>query len=478
MIDDDTVDVALDEKTDSNLIWYLADSMFDLTLENIPEAARQQSGWCLLDTLGCMVAGENHPYANAFKEGEENLFANEGLGRMIGDARQWAFQGDIFELNDLVGGHASIGAVSAILSYGLHKPSVTISDLLLSIAIAVETTTRLFEAHSWQKKPYADSGFVGTSILSAIGVAAGLGKLERLPRQQYREALAIAVALAEWGPSEVIFGQGGTIKPAQFGAGPAEVGHRAVAMAKTGITGPPQILDSPMGFFSAIATGYDIDLVLGGSGWRMEQAQRKLHACCGYIHSSLEALQDLRNQGHDLSQAKTITVEIPPAVFEAVAKEQHPQSENDARFHLRYMTGLVVSGADEYPIQTRHSTGYQEYLEHPHVIDAMKKVRLEILAEVPQQEGNRFNSSRIRADFGPGQTIATATCNSPRGTFRNPLTAEDLADKFRNLSAGTISNPQIERLIQGFITQSDLGGIEQQLLQDLREVLRELSGAQ
>lgn len=455
------------------LIWQLADTMFSLELGDLPEAARQQAAWCLVDTLGCIVSGAGHPDAQAFDLAEAAVFAPAGPGRAIRDARRWAFQGDVFELNDLVGGHASIGTVSALLAEAFHCPDIGLEELVFATAVGVETTTRLFEAHSWEKKAYADSGMVVTSILSSVGVAAGLGRLLGLDRREYREALAIACATASWGPSEVIFGQGGLVKPAQFGAGPAEAGHRAVLMARAGITGPPKILESPMGFFAAAAYGFDRDMVLGGSGWRIEHAQRKLHACCGYIHATLDALQDLRGQGHDLTRATRIEIEVPAAVYEAVAKDRDPLSANDARFHLRYIAALVVAG--HYPIRPGHSTDYAAYLHDPAVTSAMRRITLGVMNKVPRQEGNRFNSSRVVVEIGEQGMTVEAACDAPRGTFRNPLTATELASKFLDLASPRIGEKVSGRLANALIHGQVVAEQDIHPLEDLRWALHQLS---
>lgn len=470
---------ALAQHESQPLIWQLADSMFEVRAEDLAEKTWQEAEWCVLDTLGCIVSGTEHPDALAFDRAEAPVFASEGPGAVIRDARRWAFQGDIFELNDLVGGHASIGTVSLLLAEALHNQQIRIKDLVLAAAVGIETTTRLFEAHSWEKKAYAETGIVVTSVLSSVGAAAGLGRLLGLNRDEYRQALAIACATAGWGPSEVIFGQGGLIKPSQFGSGPAEIGYRGVLKARAGLTGPPRVLESPMGFFATVAYRYDRDLLLGGSGWRLEHAQRKLHACCGYIHATLDALNDLRCQGHNLSRVARIVVEVPPAVFEAVAKGQDPVSANDARFHLRYIAALVVAG--HYPIRPEHSSGYANFLGKQDIIESMSKIELRTLEDVPKQEGNRFNSSRVTVQHEDPKHTATTVCDTPRGTFRNPLSAAELTNKFMDLTAPHISADMASRLIS-VLTQDTDTLSEESAAQgpdphdDLRQMLRQLTG--
>ncbi|MEQ9022949.1 MAG: MmgE/PrpD family protein, partial [Pseudomonadales bacterium] len=95
----------------------LANFVFDLAPAHIPDVVTKQARLCILDTLGCMIAGSQTKEARALLEVEH---ASHGKGdstvagssrRLSSDAaaRVNAYMGDIFELNDLISGHASIG---------------------------------------------------------------------------------------------------------------------------------------------------------------------------------------------------------------------------------------------------------------------------------------------------------------------------------------------------------------------------------
>src|SRR5690606_6052815 len=124
-------------------------------------------------------------------------------------------------------------------------------------------------------KPYPDCGIVAVSIQSSIGAAAAAGLLCKREPGQLQQALAIAGTLSSWGPAEVIFGNGGTIKPVLFGACPADAAVRAVAYARQGLTGPPHLLDSRIGLFATIAHAYDDDVLRDQSHWHLLAPQRK-----------------------------------------------------------------------------------------------------------------------------------------------------------------------------------------------------------
>lgn len=410
----------------------LADVMFDATVDSLPEGVLAEGQRCIVDTLGCIVAGAVHPDSMRVRNAESTLFSERPLGRTLSRARSMGYAGDVLELNDLVGGHASIGTVSAVLAHAMSNPCLA-EEAVLAAIVGIETTSRLFDAHSWNKKPYSENGTVVTSVVSSIGVSAAVAKLRGLPRDQFRQALLIASATAGWGPSEVIFGQGGSIKSSQFGAGPAEIGLRAVELARNGVSGPPRILESKMGFFNSVATEWDPGTLTGGNGWRILLAQRKLHACCGYIHSTLDALKEIdADQDGTLHLAKRIVCRVPSFVHEAVAKSVPPHSENDARFHLQYMAAVVASGS--YPIRPVHSVEFEKLLNRE-LRSILSRIEVEILQEIPAQDGNRFNSAEVWVHWESHE--AHAVCHWPRGSLGVPLTDEDLREKFIHLLAQT-----------------------------------------
>ena len=83
---------------------------------------------CILDTLGCIIAGSVLPEPRQMLEAEVAVIGEFTTGNgctvfgshirlpVTSAARANAFAGDQLELNDLLGGHASIGVVNAALS--------------------------------------------------------------------------------------------------------------------------------------------------------------------------------------------------------------------------------------------------------------------------------------------------------------------------------------------------------------------------
>src|SRR5690349_4698959 len=97
---------------DRDLTDELASYAAGLRLAEAPEVVRQQARLCILDTVGCVVAGARvddwKPLMAAETADHDRPQATViGTGkRLTADAaaRVNAYMGDIFELNDLIGG--------------------------------------------------------------------------------------------------------------------------------------------------------------------------------------------------------------------------------------------------------------------------------------------------------------------------------------------------------------------------------------
>lgn len=420
--------------SDLSAIHRLAHFTHGLDLRRVPAEVRRQGALTFLDTVGCMIAGSGAEETSLLIAAEAGEGAS-GPASVIGSslrlptrsaARINGYMGDIFEVNDLTGGHAGIGNVAAALA-AAEEVGASGRDLLAALICGVETTTRIYKAFYPHMKPYAECGMVPVGVPSSVGSAAVAGRLFRLDRRQMREALAIAAALAGWCPAETIFGQGSTIKPMLFGGSPASTGLMAARYARAGLTGPPAILESPIGYFATVAQTFDPEALEDGA-WGLAEPRRKLHACCGYIHSAVDAIVRLRAADPEgLASATSIRAAMPGYVMPAVGKTALPRTANEARFNARYCLALAASGTD--PIVPDHSERFAEHLGRPAVARAWD--RIEIAAD-PSLD--HYHQAVVRLFNAGGQTGETRV-EAPRGSPNNPLSDEAVIAKFDGLAS-------------------------------------------
>src|SRR4029453_8611449 len=115
-------------------------------------------------------------------------------------------------------------------------------------------------------------------------------------------------------------GEGGSAKPLLFGAQPALAAITAARHALAGMTGPLRILESPVGYFSTVAADARLDTSAWGVRWALESPRRKLHACCGYLHATLDAAAKLRQRIGMAWEGGMLEVAIPAYPAEVVKK--------------------------------------------------------------------------------------------------------------------------------------------------------------
>jgi 2-methylcitrate dehydratase PrpD len=423
----------------TSLLDSLARFTTTLDLKRVPDSVRRQAGLCVLDTIGCMLAGADTP------EGAMLLDAESGSGggphaRVIGRAqalpiesaaRVHGYWGDIFELNDLIGGHASIGNVAAALSL-VEGCGASGAALTKAVIAGIEVTSRIYASVYPALKPYTDVAMVTPGLVSAFGAAVVAASLHGMSHDETREALAIAGTLTTWCPAETIFGEGGTVKPMLFGAWPAATGLRAAGYAKHGMTGPGRLLESRIGLFATLCHEYDPRVIADDSRWFLAEPRRKLHACCGYTHSAVDLVVDLRQQlGGNLLEGSTLKVAMPAYVIPAVSKRALPRTANEARFHVEYCTALAACGADV--IDPQHSVDFHVYLRRPEVRAMMANIEV-----VSDPELTHYNQCRVTVSKH-GADLHHVRSDGPRGSPQNPLGDAEVIAKFQRLASHRLS---------------------------------------
>ncbi|NMM81360.1 hypothetical protein B2J86_10580 [Acidovorax sp. SRB_14] len=415
-------------EADRGLISFLGNFAANVRLEDAPAAVRRQAILSILDTVGCMVAGAQAPESRDFLMVEtQRTQAPEasviGHGPRVDVAtaiRVNAYLGDVFELNDLTGGHASIAVVPTALA---HAEALRCDGraLVEAVIAGIEVTSRVYAAYYPTMKSYEETGIAPPGIPSTIGATAAAARLHGMSAEATGRALAIAAALAGWCPAEVIFGQGGTIKPMLFGSWPGSVATMAVAYAQAGFSGPARVLESPIGLYPTLARSFDASQVLSPSAWHLEHPRRKRHACCGYIHSALDGVVAMRLDGVDFAAAEAIVVHMPAYIIPGVSKSGPPTAPNEARFHAEYCIALAAAGADS--ITPDHSIDYVTHMEL--VAPLMRRVRV-----VEDVSLAHYHQSVVSVRDAGGREVASRVTCAPKGAPLDPMTNNEVRAKF------------------------------------------------
>lgn len=413
-----------------------------MTLESIPHVVRQQAQLCIVDTVGCVLAGARTAEAAMLMACEPQdgnasatIFGTAQRRSPDGAARINAYLGDVLELNDLIGGHASIGNVTSVLALAESR-SASGAAVLEATVRGIEVTTRVYEAIYPTLRRYTEVGMVPVGIPSTLGAAAAVARLMDLDEEQTVHAMAIAGSLAGWCPAEVIFGNGGTVKPLLFGAQPAVTALTAARYAAAGMTGPIDLLDSAVGYFATASTAGAFDPAAWDGRWALQQPRRKLHACCGYLHAPVDALRRLLTRHPSLPDLR-VTIRVAPYVADVVSKTRPPISPNDARFHLQYCLAQAACGADV--ILPAHSIDLEAQLQRQDVLAMMERITV-----IPDPSFTHYHQASITLSAGE-QVLAEELVSAPRGSPQEPLSDGQVLDKFHALAGPVLPQAAAQR---------------------------------
>ena len=397
--------------------------------QNIPNEVNLQARKALLDYLGALAGGrrfigDTHP---------------ELLPASPNDAFLNGFAAHVLELDD---GHRKgmihLGAsvISAVL-YVADQESLTSEDVLRGIVMGYEAAVRCACAiqPGHKMRGYHVSGTCGT-----VGSAMGIAFARRFSQKQIGSTLSCAVSSAA-GVLE-IQEQASELKP--FNLGRATLaGVVAAQIGQLGITGPDDVLGGKRGFLSAFTDTPKPELLTDfeSEGYGIEGIYQKVHAACRHCHPAIDAILGLRNS-LSLKPEQVDMIDVHTYKL-AVGSHDHTRvlGISSAKLSTPYSVALAI---------VKGSAGYADYnsanLEDANILSLTCKVSViedkDLTAKSPGIRG-----ARVIIHTNNGQVL-DASCMYPKGEPENPLTEQELEDKFRGLAQyGGLTSEECDEVI-------------------------------
>ena len=421
----------------------LAKWCIELRAEDLPDDVLSKAEGVILDAIACAIPGCHTQGAKRIHAVAKSTFGSGDAiiwfdsARVQATAAAFANSASVSML-DLDDGHRSAlghpGAAiipAALAAAGPHAQGI---ELLKNVVAGYEVCIRI--GMSENRKSYH------TGNWSGLGVAATAGLYADITEQQLANALATT---SYHGPRVADL----TLS-ADMGANVKEsipwsvvTGFIAKDLAIQGFTGCRDAMD--------ITERYDPKKALAGldQGYFPSQAGKhshailrtyfKRHACCRWIHSSIEALLEImrgKNLKHD--EIKSIRVETfkQAANLNNLAEPTTPES---GQYSIPYSMAIVaVLGEDTLPPPT------SECLHHPEIVKFATKIEV-------------IHNQSMDSAF-PVTSPARIFVTTANGTFEafvevlwgdpdQPLSREDLVGKFKTLAHRRMSDDDVMSII-------------------------------
>ena len=432
-----------------------------LTLDDIPAKARETAINDLLDMAGLCIAARNTDYVHALIEGWDGEGNCTALGHPKGmDAPGAALvngtstHGEDFD-DTLEGTPIRVGAmvIPAVLA-AAERFGRTGADALLGITLGLETVCRLN-----QVAPGAmhKACFHPVGVIGVFGGAAGAGAALGLNAGQMTNAVAISSSLAS-GILEYLT-DGAWTKRLHPGWA-AHSGLRAALFARAGYNGPRTVFEGGHNYFRAFAPSatprYGAITEGLGEEWLMEGIAFKPYACGTMIHPFIDCTIRLAAEGVDGDDIADIECEtgegLVDRLWEPLADKHKPPTGYAAKFSMPFCMAVGFfdgdAGLDQFS---------DEKAKDPRILALASKIRYVI---DPDNEYPVNYSGHIKVTMKDG-SVRELRQPHFRGGVREPLTRDQLIDKFRaNVAYGGLGAAFADRLLDFCVnieSRKDLG---------------------
>jgi 2-methylcitrate dehydratase len=442
---------------------FIANANFhDFAPESVKEAKRR-----LIDSFGVMLAALDAPPALVARKIAERWPSPNGatvLGsRERANPHYASFANGVLvrylDFNDTYLSREAIhpsDIIPALIAAG-ECYQVSGEDLLRGILVGYEVACAMSDAATLR-----DRGFDHVSNI-ALGSAAGVSSLLGLDAKKAEEAVNIAAthaaALRQTRVGELSMWKGCA---ASFAA---SIGLYAALLASEGMTGPRPVFEGELGYMKAVSGPFTMPKLTRNAArilrtsikwWPVEYHSMSAVECILKIG---EALGEIKPSDVEQILVKTFTV-----AYKIIVKDREkwrPRSRETADHSLPY---IVARGLLDNYIWL--DSFKEPKLVDPSVLELMEKMRIEVDPRYDETYPNAVGTS-ITIVLRDGRRLSEEVLY-PKGHFMNPLSDEELYNKFHRLSEGALGE-EAKDLWERVLTLERLKNLEP-LLSPLRGV--------
>lgn len=309
-------------------------------------------------------------------------------------------------------------------------------ELITALVVGYEVQCRLCDAASLRARGWDHV------IYGSLSTALVAGKLMELTEEQMLHALGLAgvpnIALRQTRVGELSMWKGCAF------ANAARNGIFAALLANEGMTGPTPIFEGEMGLWKQVSGPFRLRR-MGDSRVRFKilESSIKFYPAEYHAQSAIQAALELRRQVKHTEEISRVEIETFKTAIQIIAGEKEkwaPQSRETADHSLPYCVAVAL---------TDGKVGLEQFSE--------KRIRdpklRRLLRRVAVRENSEFtkaypraNSNLVRIILRGGSSLEKKV-SYPRGHAKNPMTDQEVEEKFIALATPLLSRPRIKRIL-------------------------------
>jgi len=433
----------------------------NVRVKGLPAELREDAARRVLDVLGNSLAATGEPPAEAVgalvrEWGGGGRATAIGFAEALPEPSAALLNGTLAHSLDFDDTHLpsvlhpSASVVPAALAVA-ESQGATGAQLLDAIGVGVEIAVRIGMAgydEELGNSVFFERGLHATAICGALGGAAAGAMLSGLGARGVADAIGIAASMGS-GLLEANR-TGGTVKRVHCGWA-AHAAVTAAGLARTGLTGPPTVLEGRFGLLQAFCGDqYHLEPLLNGLGeeWELPGIFFKPYPCNHFTHAGIDAARRLRERGLDVSRIEHIELGAPTPVLRTIGEPRqdkiHPKSGYHAAFSGPYTVAAALTGGGGLGLF--HEDFTDEAAADPDRLALAAKVHCVPDAECDRIFPHQFPAVlRVRLTSGE---VLEERVSVNRGGPGNPLSSEELATKFRLNATRLLTEEQADRVTE------------------------------
>ena len=307
-------------------------------------------------------------------------------------------------------------------------------ELLTAVLAGYETAIRIGMSIQPERSL---RGFQGTPTCGVFGAAAACARLLQLSPEGCSNALGIAATFS-CGISQ-FFVSGSDIKRLHAGKAAAN-GVEAALLAHAGLTGPHDAIEGSQGFARAFSDRFDPAVCLANLQVQFptEWVSLKPHVGSVRMQAAIEAAAALSMAGVRAEDIESITLGLHGAMMSKLASI-HPIDIQQAQLSTPFAVAMAfVMGPTKPKPMALSVDDYDAALLNPAVWQLCARTVCVVDPEVEARTTSESVSGRVSVKLRDTRT-QTHFVVSPKGCPQNPMSAQEVAQRFLGLSAGRLN---------------------------------------
>lgn len=446
------------QTSESHITLEVARFIEQMGFDELPDEVLRLGKRCVLDGLAVILAGSQQQCTQIVRDfslnngqvAESTAFGIEAVklpamfAALVNATAGHAMDWDDTQLSttpDRIFGlltHPTIPPLTASLAVAETCDAVSGKEFMTAFLTGFEVECKIAEAIF--PEHYA-KGFHTSATVGTFGAATAAAKLLELKTDRLRHMLGITASMA----SGIRANFGTMTKPLHVGRA-AQNGVSAALLAHSGFEADPNALDGPWGFFQVFGRGFDAERIAGKLGNPHTIVEPgvsiKPYPCGCLTHPSMDAMRAVVIE-NDLKPA-----DIEQVVLYAGYNILNPirytiaEDELQAKFCMPFLLAAIVIS---------RKAGFQEFTPQfvcsPEVQALMQRVRMEFDPTI-EAKGYDKMRSRLEVMLANGQKLVRKADERYRGGPENPLSDDELVEKFTDCTQSILDRAVREEIIE------------------------------